>query len=1000
MTTTANQLVEDSVTRFAELVDALPAIAWRADALTFRFSFVSKAVERILGFPAQQWLDDPELWPRQIHPDDRGVINICHTETVACRSHEFTYRIFAADGHLVWLRDQVSVRMENGVPVEIFGVMSDVTEAKRAEEALERSEANHRRMLENLPDGFGVHVHGRFVYVNHELMRILAATDSSQLIGQPALSFVHPEDRLLVSARQAELSAGRTVPLVRERLLSLDGQVVEVEAAATPVTYNGAEAMQVVVRDLSERLEAERELQALDERLRALATGTKEAMWEWNLTTGDLWTNSGHYDLFLPEGEQASVDDWIDRIHPGDRERVRLRSQHNVETVARSWSDEYRFRFPDGEYGWILDRGSVIPGPDGKAHRMIGEMLDVTALRRAEEQRNAAETKFRSIVENSLVGIYVISAGRFVYINATGAAIFGWEADEILALEQAALLICESDRETASWMFRPELGRVGPAARFTAHCTHRNGREITIEFFGSVSNIDGEVCTIGTMLDVTAHRHAKEELERSQQRYRDLVEEVRDVIYSVDPEGRFTSINAAFETLTGFTAADWIGRPFTDIVVEESIVAAVGQFERAQRGADIVGQYKIRSKSGTVLDIEASGHAKIVDGRAVGTVGIIRDMTARNVLERKVEESKRLASLGHLAASMAHEFNNVLMSIQPFTEIMARDSAALPRSADACRHIFQAVARGKKVTQEILRFANPQQAELDTVKIAPWLEDALAQAGAGIPPQIMISTIVHPDCDQLLVDRNQLDQVFVNLLFNARDAMPDGGSIVVEIAPAESRWHQELSLERAARYIRISVIDSGTGIAADILPRIFDPLFTTKRSGTGLGLSIARKLIEGQGGVISVESAPGRGTRFHLFLRRGSSQAPVERIAEATNLAVRRVVLVEDEISVAEGVTQILSFVGVETRHVELGGAAAAAIRDFAPDAVIVDLNLPDMSGMDVCKAIRAEWPDLPIVIATGHVDLSVGHDQVHTVSLMKPYSLDDLLEAIRAARN
>lgn len=977
--------------RFRDFVNALPGIAWRADARTFAFTFVSDAAQSILGFPAQQWLDDPDLWVRQMHPDDRSVVDVCHDQVRAGRDHELVYRMYRADGRVVWLRDHVAVRVENGVPTEFFGVMLDVTATVEAERELQRKEEEHSCLLETLPDGFGVHIDGRLVHVNREFLRIVGATETAQVIGRRVMDFVHPDDKDLVRRRQAVLRAGREVALVEERLVRLDGQTVHVEVAATPTMYNGRQAVQVVVRDVGERHAAAQELRDRDARLRVLETGTKEAIWEWNLLTGELWTNAAHYELFHPAGERASYEEWIDRIHPADRDRVIKRSEDALRNVS-NWSDEYRFRRPDGTYGYILDRGCVVPGPEGRPARMIGEMIDVTALRFAEEQRRSAEVKFRSVVENSLVGTYMFRNGRFVYINATGAAMFGYDVPEILAMSDVSALFSEEDRAKLVNLLEPRTGVA--ARRSSAECIHRDGRRIAVEFFGTTSTIDGEQCVIGTMLDITAHREAREELRRSEQRYRDLVEDVNDVIYSLDTEGRITSLNPAFERLTGFSRDEWIGRSFTEIFMPESIGPGIDHFKRTLAGAEEVRPYRVRAKAGDVIDIEASGKAKIVNGVVVGTMGVVRDVTARNLLERKVEESKRLDSLGQMAASIAHEFNNVLMSIQPFSEVLSRRFPDDERVTSACNQISQAVARGKRVSQQILRFANPKQSELASIAVDPWLTEALAQVEGAIPSSIRIIRSVNPACITMLADRMQLDQAFINLLFNARDAMPQGGTITVDVAPVDVRRMQVTLAD--GDYISISVSDNGTGISPDVLPKIFDPLFTTKRTGTGLGLSIVRKLIEAHGGAVTVESVPGKGTTFHMVLRGGEPLSAASRRSADGAAHVKRIVLVEDEPVVAEGTISVLRLVGIDTRHVVEGRHAVAAVLDTKPDAVVVDLNLPDMTGIEVCRLVERECPEVPVVIVTGQVESRV---DANVITLMKPYAVDELLDAIVRAR-
>src|SRR4051794_2855159 len=209
--------------RSSRLLDALPAIAWSASASTFRFTYVNPAAEEILGFPAERWLEEPDFWAKHLHPEDLHVANLCHNETLACRDHELVYRMVAANGRTVWLRDYVNVHSVNGVPVELFGVMVDITRERLAEMASKENRENFRRMVELSPDCIGVHVAGTYVYVNKAFTQLLGARDESEIVGRDALSFVDTGDRDQVRERLARLAAGEAVPYARRKFRRIDG---------------------------------------------------------------------------------------------------------------------------------------------------------------------------------------------------------------------------------------------------------------------------------------------------------------------------------------------------------------------------------------------------------------------------------------------------------------------------------------------------------------------------------------------------------------------------------------------------------------------------------------------------------------------------------------------------------------------------------------------------------------------------------------------------------
>jgi PAS domain S-box-containing protein len=590
------------------LLNALPLIVWTADAHTFRFKFVSEGAERLLGYPAERWLDEPTFWGDHLHPDDRSAIAICHSETHAGRDHELLYRMIAADGREVWLRDKVQVRSERGAAAELSGVMFDVTAEIEAHRALRQSEENYRRMVHFSPDAIGVHRHGRYLYVNPSFARLVGAVDPSDLIGREVMSLIHRDYADVVRDRLRDVAAGKQAPLLQERLNHSGGSSIDVEAMRLPIVFDGVPAIQVVFRDISERLRAE-------------------------------------------------------------------------------------------------------------------------------------------------------------------------------------------------------------------------------------------------------------------QRYRQIVEGVSDVIYTLDPQGRITSLNRAFETLSGLKIDDWIGRPFTDLLHPDSVERAREHFLQSLHGtsSSIARAYRMRALNGAEMEIETAGQQRVAGDPTHGTIGMARDVTERNVMARRLQESKRLASLGDLAATMAHEMNNVLMAIQPYCELLIRQAGNADLATNAGRSIVTTIDRGKRITSEILEYNTPREPKTEAIEPRAWMNQLTALLEPLLPEGVALmvdSRLRAP----IAGDQQHLEQVLTNLAVNAVHAMPDGGLLLLELTEDVEPWRHALGLPSTGRFARLSLRDTGTGIPPSILTQIFDPLFTTKRRGTGLGLAIAKRLVEAQGGAITAESTEGVGTAFHLFL--------------------------------------------------------------------------------------------------------------------------------------
>ena len=232
-----------------EVADSIPAILWTADPDTLTFTWISRGAEAILGYPAEQWLA-ADFWRDHIHPDDRTVVALCRTEVMAGRDHELVYRMIAVDGRIVWVRGTVRVNVVDGKPVNMCGMMLDITKERAAHDALAQSEENYRRLVNAAPDAIGVHTKGRFVYVNPKFVELFGAKQEGELIGREVLSLVHPDFRDIVRRRQVEVAVGNDVPMTREKLVCVDGTPFEAEVMAIPLVFNGAKAVLVILHEM------------------------------------------------------------------------------------------------------------------------------------------------------------------------------------------------------------------------------------------------------------------------------------------------------------------------------------------------------------------------------------------------------------------------------------------------------------------------------------------------------------------------------------------------------------------------------------------------------------------------------------------------------------------------------------------------------------------------------------------------------------------------------
>lgn len=347
-------------------------------------------------------------------------------------------------------------------------------------------------------------------------------------------------------------------------------------------------------------------------------------------------------------------------------------------------------------------------------------------------------------------------------------------------------------------------------------------------------------------------------------------------------------------------------------------------------------------------------------------------------LARDAEEARRMSSLGRVAATMAHEFNNVLAGIGSFAEYLVR-RAPDDDSRRAAANIRHAIHRGKRVTNDILRYTRAARPKMGHVDVRGWLQAFMPEGAALTNGQVML------DANESLSIRGdvaQLNQVLVNLVINARDASaPD--------MPIEIRAGISTAVREGVRMLDLAVIDHGTGIPPDARDRIFEPLFTTKPSGTGLGLPLVDRVVRAHGGVVRVRSEMGKGSEFHVLIPLYEGEVEQRRVSS--------VLIVDDNEEFAGGTKQLLAMEGIHARVVHRAADVIPALEQEAAEALVLDIGLPDMAGTDVYAAIIDRWPELPVVFVSGHRTRDLGRllRQRHVAFLEKPFGLADLLDAL-----
>ena len=513
--------------------------------------------------------------------------------------------------------------------------------------------------------------------------------------------------------------------------------------------------------------------------------------------------------------------------------------------------------------------------------------------------------------------------------------------------------------------------------------------------------------------DLTDRKMAEETLKQSEQQFRLLVQSVTDyAIYMLAPDGRVTNWNLGAQRIKGYQPEEVIGQHFSMFYTQQDREA--GEPQRALEIATREGRFENKAwrvrKDGT----QFLAHV-VVDpiwgdtGTLLGFAKITRDITevtqAQQALEKTREalfQAQKMQAIGQLTGGIAHDFNNLLTVILGNLEIVRRRAAEDPRITRLLDNAAQGALRGVSLTQRMLAFARRQELKTESVEIPTLVQGITGLLRSSLGPSVSIETRFAPELEPVMADVNQLELAVLNLATNARDAMPEGGKLVIGAKMQEVRDQPMLSLP-AGRYVCLSVTDTGEGMDDATLGSAMDPFFTTKGvgKGTGLGLSMVHGFIEQLGGRFILKSCKDVGTTAELWLPVAVAGSTLEPAVEET--AVSRVprlcvLVVDDDSLVLTSTSLLLEDLG---HRVISAASGAQALELFDSehdiDLVITDMVMPKMSGAQLAEAIRAMKPHLPIILATGYAERLEGF-AARLPRLSKPFTQLNLVEIIALA--
>ena len=934
--------------------------------------------------------------------------------------HLFKKFVTKASKGLVFSAESIDIRKDGSTfPVEVRGsgltyngephllaVVRDVSDRKKAEEALRESEERWQFALEGSRDGvWDWNAVTNEVFFSKRWKEMLGYNDdeiSNHLDEWDKR--IHPDDKEQCYADLNKHLSGEVPYYENEyRMLCEDGVYKWILDRGKVISWTETNKPRRVMgthTDITARKRAEEALRDSEQKYRRLL----------NLSFDGIVIHGERQIYYInPTGAElfgaASPDEIIgksilDFIHPADRENILERMQEVKSKGFGAAIDEERFVGLDGRELIVEVAGVQISYKGKPAIQVV--FRDITERKRLELEA----TRFGRILEDSLNEIYVIDAesNYFIFVNKGARENLGYSIEELKGLTLSDLT-SEFTTDSLSKLVKPLRTGEKKVVIFETMQKRKNGSLYPVEVHLQLMEIEHFSYFVAIILDVTKRRQAEEKMRESEEKYRLLFENANDAIY-VAQDGVIKFPNPRVLELIGYTEAELAEKPFSDLLHPEDKDIIIDRFSKRLKGEEglpTTYPFRVISKVGDELTVELNAVRIMWEGHPA-TLNFARDISHQKKMEERLQQAQKMEAIATLAGGIAHQFNNALMGIMGSIELLKMDLAEDEMTAGYFDRMKDSGHRMSRLTSQLLAYARGGKYQPRNIALGDFVMETLSILGHRLSPGVRVETGFPRDLSPIRADLPQMQMVLSAILTNSDEAIENEGLIKISsrneiIDEASAEKHSGL---KPGPCVCLTIEDDGMGMTEEAKEKMFDPFFTTKFQGRGMGMAAVYGIVMNHDGWISVDSALGRGTLVRIYfpaveVKVQESERPKIEPEKGTGT----IILIEDEEVVIEINQAMLERLGYRVLVARTGKEAVQLAETFDRDVdlALLDIKLPDMEGEKLYPLMMKARPNLKVIVCSGYsIDgpaqniLNAGAQDF----IQKPFSFAALSEKVR----